>query len=85
MVRVGKTQSQFQGFLQKSQGIAWVNVTLEDLRVFITVYKTGNLSAGRCARISIDGSTATTWRPGGSYEPVPAPTFRTLRAALRAV
>jgi DNA-binding transcriptional LysR family regulator len=26
-------------------GIAWVNVTLDDLRVFITVYETGNLSA----------------------------------------
>jgi hypothetical protein len=37
--------------------------------------------AGRFARITGDGSTAMTLRPGGSYEPVPAPTFSTVRAS----
>jgi hypothetical protein len=37
--------------------------------------------AGRCARIDTDGSTGVTWRSAGSYEPAPAPTFSTVRAA----
>lgn len=49
--------------------------------------------AGRCRIISSDGSTATTRRSAGSYDPVPAPTFRmvaagpsaaAMRAAIRA-
>jgi hypothetical protein len=39
---------------------------------------------GRCARITADGSTATTLRPGGSYEPVPAPALPAARALLGA-
>ena len=35
----------------------------------------------RCARIAAEGSTATTGRSSGSYEPAPAPTFTTVRAA----
>ena len=37
--------------------------------------------AGRCARIDADGSTGVTSRPAGLYEPAPAPTFSTVRAA----
>jgi len=37
--------------------------------------------AGRCARMTADGSTAVTSRSGGSWEPVPAPTFRIVRAS----
>src|SRR5258708_1905861 len=33
----------------------------------------GAAPAGRCARMSADGSTAVTSRPGGSWEPVPSP------------
>src|SRR6185437_14430223 len=41
----------------------------------------GAAPAGRCARMTADGSAAVTSRPGGSYEPVPAPTFSTVRAS----
>src|SRR4029450_5019488 len=41
----------------------------------------GAASAGRCARMTADGSTAVTSRSEGSYEPVPAPTFNTVRAS----
>ena len=39
---------------------------------------------GRCARIVALGSTASTHRSSGSYEPAPAPTFTTVRASPRA-
>src|SRR5579872_2750703 len=41
----------------------------------------GAAPAGRCARMSADGSTAVRARSGGSYDPVPAPTFTTVRAS----
>jgi len=40
--------------------------------------------AGRWWIITGEGSTATTRRPLGSYDPVPAPTFTTERASARA-
>jgi hypothetical protein len=42
---------------------------------------TGAELSGRWAIITSDGSTATTSRSRGSYAPVPAPTFTTLRAS----
>ena len=42
-------------------------------------------AAGRLRIISSDGSTAVTSRSTGSYDPVPAPTFSTLRASPSAV
>ena len=44
----------------------------------------GAAPAGRCASMLGDGSIASTRRPGGSYEPAPAPTFTTVRAVPRA-
>src|SRR5580704_290916 len=41
----------------------------------------GAAPAGRCARMTADGSTAVTCRSGGSYAPVPAPTLTTVRAS----
>jgi len=42
---------------------------------------TGAASGGRWAIITSDGSTATTSRSCGSYDPAPAPTFTTVRAS----
>jgi hypothetical protein len=41
----------------------------------------GAAPVGRCRIITSDASTATTGRPSGSYEPVPAPMFTTLIAS----
>jgi hypothetical protein len=41
----------------------------------------GAAARGRWARIAADGSTASTYRSEGSYDPVPAPTFSTVRLA----
>ena len=49
-----------------------------------TARTTGAASGGRCVIITSDGSTATTCRSSGWYEPEPAPTFTTLRASPRA-
>ena len=44
-------------------------------------WMTGAAPGGRWAIIVADGSTASTSRSAGSYEPVPAPTFNTDRAS----
>jgi len=49
-----------------------------------TACTAGAAPSGRWAIMTSDGSTATTRRPFGSYEPVPAPTFTTLVAPARA-
>jgi hypothetical protein len=46
-----------------------------------TALTTGAASSGRWAIITSDGSTATTSRSCGSYDPAPAPTFTTVRAS----
>ena len=43
----------------------------------------GALPSGRWDSITVEGSTATTARPDGSYDPVPAPTLRMRSAAPR--
>ncbi|MBE1583406.1 hypothetical protein H4W80_001664 [Nonomuraea angiospora] len=45
-----------------------------------TASRAGARWRGRWARIAAEGSTATTWRSSGSYEPAPAPTLMTVRA-----
>jgi hypothetical protein len=42
---------------------------------------TGAAPSGRWAIITSDGSTAVTSRSAGSYAPVPAPMFTTVRAS----
>src|SRR5262249_10096903 len=60
-----------------SSAIAASNAPSRKGRASATPRTTGAASGVRCAIITPDGSTATTARSRGSYDPVPAPTSST--------
>lgn len=59
------------------------NASSPNGRASADAWMTGAAEEGRLRIISAEGSTAVTSRSGGSYEPAPAPTLRTLRALPR--